>query len=371
MKTGKTVVVLLLVAALLTAACGTSEKKATSSAPGSGATDVKEGGVFRVPINEPIDPYNVSETTGNRVVKRLFVGLTTFDDNPDLVMRPGVTERWSANADCTQWTFNLRQSKFSNGEDVTAESFIRGWTRAVDGRAASRVAGHLSGIEGYEALHGTATTPATVTTFSGLSAPDPHTLAVRLNTPDCEFDKKTVHSVFSPVPAAAGSFDNRAYNEAPIGNGQFIIKPGTKWEHDKRISLVPNPLFFGPKLHIEALEQVINAPQAPEGAAYQAFEAGELDIAGVPLGQQKQVEATYGPKGGFLKYIPYSISYVQPNTARGPLKEADAGATSTALPMPSTVPFKSTSHFRSLAVPPACLPRGRRPETTASLGSRS
>ena len=35
------------------------------------------------------------------------------------------------NADCSQWTFNLQPgTTFSNGEVVTAESFIAGMTRA-------------------------------------------------------------------------------------------------------------------------------------------------------------------------------------------------------------------------------------------------
>jgi oligopeptide transport system substrate-binding protein len=60
------------------------------------------------------------------------------------------------------------------------------------------------------------------------------------------------------------------------------------------------------------------------GTAFRAFEAGELDVAVPATGQRKQAEATYGPKGGFVSKVPYSLSYLRPNMAKGLLAEADA-----------------------------------------------
>ena len=51
---------------------------------------------------------------------------------------------------------------FSNGEVVTAQSFVAGMTRAAKGSAASDVAYHMSGIAGFDALQ-----DGTATTFSG------------------------------------------------------------------------------------------------------------------------------------------------------------------------------------------------------------
>ena len=242
-RIGRSARLLVLVACigLVAAACSSDDSSSSSDTTAAG----KAGGVFRVPIGEPsaIDPYNTRETEGTNVNKALFVGLVTFDGNSELKMNPGVATEWSTNDGCTQWTFKLRQSQFSNGEPVTAESFIRGWTRTVDAKSASQVAYHLSGVQGYKELHGD---PQTATTFSGLSAPDPQTLVVNLSAPDCEFDKKTLVPPTAPVPSVAGAADNQAYNEAPIGNGPFMIKPGTKWEHNQGISLVRNDSYFGP-----------------------------------------------------------------------------------------------------------------------------
>jgi oligopeptide transport system substrate-binding protein len=312
--------------ALLAAACGGSDDDGGSAQPGqtSGGGTAKQGGTFRIPIGEPaaIDPYQARESEGSNVTVRLFVGLVTYDGNPELKMRPGVAERWSSNNECTEWTFNLRRGvKFTNGEDVDASSFIRGWTRAAIGTAASQVAYHLQQIRGYKELHAT---PPQTQTFSGVSAPDTYTLRVQLDEADCEFDKQLVHPVASPVPSVAGAANNTTFNEAPIGNGPFMLKPGTKWEHNQRISLVRNDGYFGTKPNIDAIEFVIFPAQGRLEAEYRAFTAGEVDFARIPPTLFKQAESTYQPQGSFIKSEQPGINYLLINHAKPPFNNVDA-----------------------------------------------
>lgn len=319
-RLGRLAIVLVTMAVLATAC--SSDEDSTDSATGGGG-EGRAGGVFRIPIGEPsaIDPYNVRESEGTNVAKALFVNLVTFDDNEELRMRPGVATEWAPNDDCTQWTFKLRESQFSNGEPVTAESFIRGWTRTADARSASQVAYHMSGIQGYDELHGS---PQTATTFSGLAAPDPQTLVVNLSAADCEFDKKTLVTPFAPVPEVAGAYDNQAYNEAPIGNGPFMMRPGTKWEHNQRISLVRNETYFGTKPNLEGLEFLIFPAQGRLEAEYRAFTAGEADYARVPPSLFTQAKNTYEPQGSFLERERFGINYILTNDASGPMANPDA-----------------------------------------------
>jgi ABC-type oligopeptide transport system substrate-binding subunit len=307
--------------AVLAAACG-SNSDDTSTGSSSSGTGVA-GGVFRVPIGEPaaIDPYNVRESEGTNVAKALFVGLVSLDESKGLALQPGVATEWSPNDDCTQWDFKLRQSQFSNGEAVTAESFIRGWTRTASAASASQVAYHLSGVQGYNELHGS---PQTATTFSGLSAPDPQTLVVNLSAGDCEFDKRTVLSAFAPIPEVAGAFDNQAFNEAPIGNGPFMIKPGTKWEHNQGISLVRNDTYFGTKASLDGVEFLIFPAQGRLEAEYRAFTAGDADFARVPPSLFTQAKNTYEPQGSFLKFERFGINYILTNDVTGPMANPDA-----------------------------------------------
>lgn len=313
--------------ALVAAACGGSnDDNAGGTAQPGGQTGgaVKTGGVFRVPIGEPasIDPYQARESEGSNVTVRLFTGLVTYDGNAELKMRPGVAERWAPNADCTEWTFNLRRgTTFTNGEPVDAAAFIRGWTRASIGTAASQVAYHLQQVQGYAPLHAT---PPTATTFSGVTSPDPQTLVVKLDGGDCEFDKQLVHPVASPVPSVAGEANNATFNEAPIGNGPFMLKPGTKWEHNQRISLVRNEGYFGTKPNLDGIEFIIFPAQGRLEAEYRAFTAGEVDFARIPPTLNQQAEATYKPQGSYIKSEQSGINYIQVNTAKPPFNNADA-----------------------------------------------
>jgi oligopeptide transport system substrate-binding protein len=284
----------------------------------------KPGGVFRLPIGEPaaIDPYQARESEGSNVSRRLFTGLVTFDGNRELNVRPGVAERWSPNDDCTEWTFNLRSgAKFHNGEEVDAAAFIRGWTRAATGTAGSQVVYHLEQIQGYAPVHAV---PPTATTLSGVSAPDPYTLLVKLVASDCEFDKQLVHPVASPVPSVAGAANNAAFNDAPIGNGPFMIKPGTKWEHNQRISLVRNENYFLTKPFLDGIEFIILPAQGRLEAEYRAFTAGEVDFARIAPALIQQAEATYKPQGSFIKTEQTGIHYIIPNNARAPFNNPDA-----------------------------------------------
>ena len=306
--------------AFAAAAC----QSAASDRAGDETAQATPGGVFRVPIGEPaaIDPHTVRESEGGNVTVMLFTGLVTYDGNEELQMRPGVAERWAPNADCTEWTFNLRRgSTFHNGEEVDAGSFVRGWARAAIGTAASQTAYHLSNVQGYAALHAT---PPRATTFSGLSAPDPYTFVVKLDATDCEFDKHTVVPVASPAPSTAGAADNQAFNEAPVGNGPFMMKPGTRWEHNQRISLVRNDDYFGARPGLDGIELVIFPAQGRREAEYRAFTAGEVDIAHIPPSLIRQAEATYKPHGSFIRSEQAGINYILTNDAKPPFDNPGA-----------------------------------------------
>ncbi|HEY7595422.1 MAG TPA: ABC transporter substrate-binding protein, partial [Actinophytocola sp.] len=180
----------------------------------------KQGGTFRLAITEPtaIDPYNAQESEGILVTKYLFTGLTVSD--PDGKIEPGVADKWESNDDCTEWTFNLKTgTKFHNGEEVTSESFKRGWERVAAKSSASEVSYHLAGIKGFDEMQA-----GTAKALSGVDASDPATLKVTLSEPNCEFYMRTFHTVFSPVPSTAGDPNkNKAFVEAPVGNGPFMM----------------------------------------------------------------------------------------------------------------------------------------------------
>jgi oligopeptide transport system substrate-binding protein len=306
----------MVVPALLFAACGGDDDK---SANQGGSTAGKDGGVFRIGLVEPtaIDPFNSQESEGILVTKQLFTGLVTVNDET-AELTPGVAEKWSKNDECSQWTFNLRSgTKFSNGDPVDAQAFIRGFTRSAKQKAASDVAYHMAGIDGYEAIHG-----GTSETFSGLSAPDANTLAVKLSAPDCEFDKKTLQPVMSPVPAVAGEADNKTFNDMPIGNGPFKMKE--PWRHDQSITLVRSDSYFGTKAHLDEVAITLQPSQGALEAEFKGVQQGQYDYARIPPALIPQAKAEFEPKGGFLHELTNGINYMLVNVVNPPLNKVDA-----------------------------------------------
>lgn len=318
--------VVLVGLALVASACGSSKKSNTGQ--GTGTTTAggggKQGGVFRLGIVEPtaIDPYNSQESEGENVTKAIFEGLVVLDASATL--KPGVAQSWSRNDPCTVWTFKLTPgTQFTNGETVTAQSFIDGMTRAAIKSAASDTAHFMENIQGYEAIHGTTTAEPTATTFSGLAAPDPNTLVISLTKPDCDFDKTTLQPVFSPVPKAAGKADaHSAYADMPIGNGPFKMKE--PWQHDKSITLVRNDGFHGTKASLDEVDYTILPSQNAAELEFKNFQAGQADFARIPPPQIPQARSQYEGQGQFLKKEMYGINYLLVNVANAPLNNPDS-----------------------------------------------
>ncbi|MEU5902216.1 MULTISPECIES: ABC transporter substrate-binding protein [Streptomyces] len=291
----------------------------TMSACGGGETQrtAADGGTFRFGLTEPaaIDPGLASETTGLIVSEVLFSGL--YRVNPKGELEPRLATSASTNDDCTQWKFTIKGgTKFTNGETVDAESLIRGWNRTVSPALASDVSYHLDGIKGYEKVRS-----GKAKRMSGLTAPDATSLRVDLSASDCEFDKKTAHTAFSPIPEAAAKSD-KEFADLPIGNGPF--KMAGKWDHNKKISLVRNDAYGLKKAKLGGIDITLVNSQSMFDLEYQGFQTGIFDYAHVPPGQLSKAEAQYKPAGKWMSQDVNGMNYLLPITDQGPLKSRDA-----------------------------------------------
>ncbi|MEV4442649.1 peptide ABC transporter substrate-binding protein [Streptomyces sp. NPDC049577] len=318
-----------IVVALAATACGGGGKKNDDAAPAgkrepfnnpatAPASNPKQGGTFSLGITEPkfIDPYNSQESEGEVVTQALFTGL--YKPTADGKLVPMLATSGTSDDKCTVWDFGVKTgTKFTNGEDVDAESFVRGWTRAALKESASDVAYHMAGIKGFDDIQGGKTDK-----FEGVTAPAPDKLHVELSKPDCGFNIKTGHSVFSPVPKAAGAANNKDYNEAPIGNGPFKMEG--KWEHNKSITLVRNDDYGLQKAHLDKVNISILNPQNSVQLETQGFQAGQFDWARMPVPQMPTLKAKYAKDNEWLEQETAGMNFVLPITDNGPLKTKEA-----------------------------------------------
>jgi oligopeptide transport system substrate-binding protein len=298
--------------ALAATACGGDDG-------GGGGGDGDGGGTFRLGITEPtaIDPYNAQESEGILVTKQLFRGLT--EATADGEVENMLAEDIESNDDCTEWTFTLKEdTTFSNGEPVDAAAFLRGWNRAALQESASDVAYHLSGIEGFSDVNG-----GDATEMSGAVAEDDYTLKVTLAEPDCEFDYKTTHTVYSPVPEEAGAADNAEYNDMPIGNGPF--KMDGPWQHDQSITLVRNDDYgLDDTPSIDRVEIAILNPDNSIELEYQGFQADQFDWARIPTTQFSAAKQRFESQGNWLETDTNGMNYLLPITDSPPFNTLEA-----------------------------------------------
>src|SRR6476661_4292559 len=103
-------------------------------------------------LPKSFDPALATASPETDVVRALFDGLTDIDAST-LREVPGVAEKWTASDDLRTWTFQLRQdAKWSNGKPVTADDFVRSWTRLAKMSSKLAHADMLYNIEGMREL---------------------------------------------------------------------------------------------------------------------------------------------------------------------------------------------------------------------------
>lgn len=83
-------------------------------------------------LPKSFDPAGASASPETDIVRALYDGLVEVDSKNTKPI-PAIAEKWSASEDKKVWTFELRQNaKWSNGEQVTAEDFVRSWRRLTE-----------------------------------------------------------------------------------------------------------------------------------------------------------------------------------------------------------------------------------------------
>src|SRR5437764_13720797 len=80
---------------------------------------------------ETLDPAIITDQVSMRLGEALFEGLCRL--NAQGKSEPGVAQRWETAADKKQYTFFLRKdSRWSNGDPVTAHDFVKSWERVLN-----------------------------------------------------------------------------------------------------------------------------------------------------------------------------------------------------------------------------------------------
>jgi peptide/nickel transport system substrate-binding protein/oligopeptide transport system substrate-binding protein len=179
---------------------------------------------------------------------------------------------------------------FSNGEKVTAQSFVDAWNYGalIDNR--QKNAYFFEYIEGYAKVHPTSGSP-TARTLSGLRVKDEQVFTVKLTQKFSTWPETLGYPAFAPLPQAFFD-DHDAWLSKPIGNGPYMIDSYAK----------------GSEMRLRAWDGYPGDDKAQNGGvnlkvytdnntAYTDLQAGNLDLADdVPASQLTHVANDLGDR---------------------------------------------------------------------------
>lgn len=252
------------VGALALAACSSSP----SATPSTGASASTSTGIVTVNGSEPQNPLiptNTNEVGGGKIEDLVFAGLVYYDakGQPHNEVADSITTTDSQN-----YTVKLKSGwKFTNGEAVTAKSFVDAWNYGALLSNAQLSSTFFESIEGYSDK---ADSPLT-----GLKVVDDSTFTVKLSQPESDFPLRLGYSAFYPLPAVAFK-DIAAFGQNPIGDGPYKFKDATSWEHNVKLDVVPNPDYKGDRKPQNGGVSV--KFYTTQEAAYNDLLANQLDV---------------------------------------------------------------------------------------------
>lgn len=233
------------------------------------------------------DPQIVEDVDGANVVRDLFEGLMNQDEDGNLV--PGVATGYELSDDKMTYTFTLRDNAvWSNGDPVVAGDFVFGWRRAADPATASPYQWfvELMSIENASEVIAGDLAPEEL----GVSAPDDHTLVVKLTTPLPYFPQMTTHSTTFPAPQKVIEEFGAEWTkpENIVSNGAYVL---TEYKPGERIVRERNETYWDNENTI--LDKTVGLIINDENVALTRYLAGELDRTDVPAGQYPRLKEEY------------------------------------------------------------------------------
>lgn len=176
---------------------------------------------------------------------------------------PDLAKSWTISKDGLTYTFHLRDAKFSDGSSVTAEDARYSIVRSM----------HFKGGWGF-----------LLTAVKRITAPDAHTLVIKLSRPHAPLLADLAMYAYSVVPEKLVKAQGAKFFQHPVSGGPFMFSSQTP---GSEIVFKANPYWWGKKPNIKTLDVKI----VPN------------DNSRVLLLQNKQADVIENPPGNLIDQI--------------------------------------------------------------------
>jgi oligopeptide transport system substrate-binding protein len=240
-----------------------------------------------------LDPALSTDSVSVFFVRQMFVGLTSFDPEANVV--PALATEWDVSDDGLVWTYTLRDDvrwvhrdpntgEFEDLGPVTAQDVVYGTLRTLDPNTASDYAYVLYILQGAEEFN---TADPVAENFEelrngvGVKAVDDTTVEFTLKAPAAYFPAITGMWVTFPQPQAVIEQYGDNWTEAGliVTNGPYTLRD---WAHGASIWIEKNPLWINAD---EVQIELYGGPIIEEDSTAMAmYENNEIDLIAHPPG---------------------------------------------------------------------------------------
>ena len=258
-------------------------------------------------LPQTFDPAFAAAPPDTDAVRALFEGLTDYDPKT-LAPVPAVATRWESSGDGRVWTFYLRDNaRWSNGEKVTAQDFVRSWERTLKIGPLAPHTELLANIEGA--------IPSVSEQHSfGARALHENVLQVTLQRGDSSFPALVAHPVFRPVKVANPESITRLESHELISNGAFHLLA----TESNKVQLERTKTYWDDAS--VALDRVTFVNTANAEDALSAYVAGEIDaVTNAPF--EPLALKLLAPYHDFHRSTFGALTYYAFNTAHEPFDD--------------------------------------------------
>ncbi len=278
---------------------------------GGGSDSAGGDGKFSVMLGSNVvslDSAQATDIASFEVIADCIDGLMQLDAEGKAI--PALAESFDVSADGKTYTFHLRDAKWANGDDVTAEDFVFAWRRHCQkAEEYSYVMGNtVACVKNADAVIKGAD-PRTL----GVSAPDPKTFVVELDAPVSFFPSLMCFPTFYPINEKFySSLADGSYGTSPetfLSNGAFMLAsyvPGAA-----NIQLKKNDSYWNAAaVSLDAFQyQVVSSSDN----ALTSFKNGTLNVVNIGGNQvahvQQDAELSKNLKtfsSGILNYLSFN-----------------------------------------------------------------
>jgi len=276
-RRGLAISALAAASALTLAACGSSSSPSTGAE--SGSSEGASGGTYSIGLQTPQDltPSNCYDLYCANILQGVTTGLYTFQTEGTSMKTVGTPLLKSVTTADGGKTYTIEinpGSTFTNGEAVTAQTFVDTWNFTANGGNGQQL-GFIFGpsqlnVEGYDAV---ADEKSTDGQMSGLKATSDTTIEMSLVAPIGQtlFENYVAGPQVLPMPSVAFE-DIEAYNKQPIGNGPYMMKE--PWS-TTGVTLVRNPDYAYTPGKADEIEFRF---YADDNALWADLQANNLDV---------------------------------------------------------------------------------------------